>query len=273
MGMSINTNTAALTAANNLQRASKDYGTATERLSSGMRINSAKDDAAGLAIATKMDSQIRGMQVAVRNANDGISLGQTAESYISAIQENMQRMREIGVQAQNGSLTTSDQGQLDKEFQQLTEEITRTVNDANFNGVKLFDGSTATMNFQIGAGTTANDQITVNNVDLTALNTVTGLDVTSAANAKAAVTALDADLATVVSQRSVFGAVQSRFESISSTLNSSITNLSAAKGRIVDADFAQETMKMTRSNILQQAGTAMLSQTNQAPNQVLQLLR
>ena len=273
MGMSINTNNAALTASYNLQRSSAAYGEATQRLSSGMRINSAKDDAAGLAIASKMDSQIRGMNVAMRNANDGISLGQTAESYLGTIQESMQRMREIGVQAQNGTLTTADQGQLDKEFQQLTQEITRTVNDANFNGVKLFDGSTATMNFQIGAGTTANDQISVNNVDLTALNTVGGLDVTSAANAKAAVTALDADLATVVGQRSVFGAVQSRFESVVNNLSAATTNLQAAKGRIMDADFAQETMKMTRSNILQQAGTTMLSQTNQTPNNVLQLLR
>lgn len=276
MAIGINTNMAAIGAANNLRKSQGIGAEAMARLSSGLRINSAKDDAAGLAISTRMDSQIRGMNAAVRNANDGISLGQTAEAGLGTVQDSLQRMRELAVQSRNGTLKAEDRTALNKEFTELASEVKRTADTANFNGVNLFDGSSTSFDIQVGAGTTANDRITVNTTDLTTLasyDTVAPLDITTTAGADAAITALDADLATVTGQRATFGAVQSRFESVVNSLTSNISNLEAAKGRIVDADFAVETQKMTRASILQQAGTAMLAQANQQPQAVLQLLR
>lgn len=276
MAIGINTNMAAIGAANNLRKSQGIGAEAMARLSSGLRINSAKDDAAGLAISTRMDSQIRGMNAAVRNANDGISLGQTAEAGLGTVQDSLQRMRELAVQSRNGTLKAEDRTALNKEFTELASEVKRTADTANFNGVNLFDGSSPSFDIQVGAGTTANDRITVTTTNLTTLNsynTTTPLSITTTAGADAAITALDADLATVTGQRATFGAVQSRFESVVNGLTSSISNLEAAKGRIVDADFAVETQKMTRASILQQAGTAMLAQANQQPQAVLQLLR
>lgn len=276
MAIGINTNMAAIGAANNLRKSQGIGAEAMARLSSGLRINSAKDDAAGLAISTRMDSQIRGMNAAVRNANDGISLGQTAEAGLGTVQDSLQRMRELAVQSRNGTLKAEDRTALNKEFTELASEVKRTADTANFNGVNLFDGSSTSFDIQVGAGTTANNRITVTTANLTTLNsynTTTPLNITTTAGADAAITALDTDLATVTGQRATFGAVQSRFESVVNGLTSSISNLEAAKGRIVDADFAVETQKMTRASILQQAGTAMLAQANQQPQAVLQLLR
>jgi len=272
MPIGINTNVSAMNAATQLMRTQASQAVSTARLSSGLRINSAKDDAAGLAIATRMESQIRGMNTAIRNANDGISLGQTAEGVLNVVQDNLQRMREIGVQSKSGALTTQDRGQLDKEFQQLSLEVKRSVDAANFNGLKMFDGTQTAFTIQVGAGTSANDTIDITTSDLTTLGGYSGLDVTDAANSEAAIDALDADLEEVNSMRSTMGAYQTRFESVIAGLTNSVTNLEASKGRITDADFAKETMNLTRSQILAQAGTSMLSQANQQPSSVLKLI-
>lgn len=272
MPIGINTNVSAMNAATQLMRTQASQAVSTARLSSGLRINSAKDDAAGLAIATRMESQIRGMNTAIRNANDGISLGQTAEGVLNVVQDNLQRMREIGVQSKSGALTSQDRGQLDKEFQQLSLEVKRSVDAANFNGLKMFDGTQTSFTIQVGAGTTANDTIDITTSDLTTLGGYDGLDVTTATTSQAAIDALDTDLENVNTMRSTMGAYQTRFESVIAGLTNSVTNLEASKGRITDADFAKETMNLTRSQILAQAGTSMLSQANQQPSSVLKLI-
>lgn len=268
MAIGIATNYNSLNAANQLGKTQSMAATAMERLSSGNRINSAKDDAAGLAVATKMDSQIRGMNMAIRNANDGISLGQTAESYLGSMQESMQRMRELSVQAANGALTDADRAQLDLEYQSLGEEINRTITSASYNDVNLFAGGAA---IDIQVGKDSGDTITIAASAITATLTFGAID--TAAGANTAIGTLDTQMDTVVAERSKFGAVQSRFETVISNLSDAVVNMSAAKGRIMDTDFAAETMNMTKSQILQQAGTAMLAQANQQPNNVLSLLR
>lgn len=268
MAIGIATNYNSLNAANQLGKTQSMAATAMERLSSGNRINSAKDDAAGLAVASKMDTQVRGLNMAIRNANDGISLGQTAESYLGSMQESMQRMRELSVQAANGALTDADRGQLDLEYQQLGSEINRTIAGAKYNDVNLFQGGAA---IDIQVGKDVGDTITIAASAISA--PITFGSIGTAANANTEIAALDTQLESVVSERSKFGAVQSRFETVISNLSDAVVNLSAAKGRIMDTDFAAETMTMTKSQILQQAGTAMLAQANQQPNNVLSLLR
>ena len=276
MGAIINTNLMSLNAQRNLASTQGSLATSIQRLSSGLRVNSAKDDAAGLAIAERMSAQARGMTVAIRNANDGISLSQTAEGALAQIGEMAQRMRELSVQSMNATNGDDDRTHLDAEYQQLAEEITRTIAGTQFNGLAILAGDAGSLQFQVGAGTTANDSITITTTDLSGeatVTAVTGGDVTSVANATTAVDNLDALITTVNAERATYGAVQNRFQTVIATLNVAVENQTAARSRIMDADFASETAALTRAQVLQQAGTAMLSQANAAPQSVLSLLR
>jgi len=278
MALTINTNIAALNAQRNLSTSQGTLETSLRRLSSGMRVSSAKDDAAGLFSIQKMTADIRGLNQAVRNAQDGISLGQTGEGAMDQIQAAQQRIREIAVQSANA--TVEDRTGLQAEVDQLTQEISRVVATTQFNGTQLLDGTAGTLTFQIGQDGTASNQISVSGVDLTGLNTynatltATGtVDVSTAAAASAAIASVDTDIDGVSTNRATFGAVQNRFESVVVNLTTYSENLSAARGRIQDADFAKETANLTRSQILQQAGVAILAQANQLPQAALQLLR
>jgi len=379
MALTINTNVASLNAQRNLSSSSMDLATSLQRLSSGLRINSAKDDAAGLAISERMTTQIRGMNVAMRNANDGVSLAQTAEGSLDSVSSALQRIRELSVQSANATNSASDRAALDAEAQQLKSEIDRVATQTNFNGVKLLDGSFINQSFQVGAnsgetisvnsivnaqstnlGTTTTaavtgvaataftaitaGDLTINTVSVggvaadtsateraagirdainsiadqtgvyatndtattvsltstnaivvglaaastatlattgltaatTATATTTGfstLDLSTVAGANTAIVSMDAALEAVNTARADLGAIQTRFESVVSNLAINSENTSAARGRIRDADFAAETASLSRNQILQQAGTAMLAQANQLPQNVLSLLR
>jgi len=266
MASVINTNISSLNTQRNLAASQSSLNTSLQRLSSGLRINSSKDDAAGLAIATKMDSQIRGQQVAIRNSNDAISFAQTAEGGLAKQTDAIQRMRELAVQSANATNSSSDRVNLDAEYTELKAEVTRLNSSTKFNGSTVF-GSAAKV-YQVGADTS--DTISVTGV--TALTAPTG-SITSVSGATAAITALDTALSTVNTNRAKLGAIQNRFESVVSSLQVSVENQSASKSRIMDADFAAETANLTRGQILQQAGTAMLAQANSLPNGVLALLR
>ncbi|HRO58209.1 MAG TPA: flagellin domain-containing protein [Burkholderiaceae bacterium] len=272
----INTNMFSLNAQRNLGTTQSALAQSIQRLSSGLRVNSAKDDAAGLAIAERMNAQVRGMNVAIRNANDGISLAQTAEGALGKVGDALQRMRELAVQAKNGTNTTNDRANLDAEFQELSDEVERLVEGTSFNGLTLLDGTNGSFNFQVGAGNATTDTITITSSDLSgtvtavgALN-ITGADATSAT---AAITALDTAIGSVTTARSAYGAAQNRFDSAISSLQVSVENQAAARGRIMDTDFAAETANLSRAQVLQQAGMAMLSQANAVPQNVLSLLR
>ena len=314
MAQTINTNMPSLNAQRNLNASQSSLATSMQRLSSGLRVNSAKDDAAGLAIAERMNTQVRGMNVAIRNANDGISFSQTAEGALSKIGDNLQRMRELAVQSRNATNTEGDRSNLQKEFTQLQGEIDRTIKNAKFNDGSLFSSASTTLTFQVGAGTDASDRITVSSAALgggTAASagaalaavkdgTITAPDVqnliatlittnttgsagtgisiggTSAiavTDIDSAINVIDAALTQVNDKRAEFGAIQNRFDAVVANLQVSVENESAARGRIMDADFASETANLSRSQILQQAGTAMLTQANQLPQSVLSLLQ
>ncbi|HMN80650.1 MAG TPA: flagellin [Burkholderiaceae bacterium] len=276
MAQIINTNLPSLNAQRNLSATGSDLAQAVQRLSSGLRVNSAKDDAAGLAIAERMSAQARGMTVAIRNANDGISMAQTAEGALGQVSDMLQRMRELAVQSMNATNGESDRANLDAEFQQLAAEITRTIAGTQFNGLTILGADAGTLTFQVGAGTTANDSLNVTSVDLSAdasVGAVTGGAVTDVTTATDAVNNIDAVLTTINTERANWGAVQNRFEAVIGILQVSAENQTAARSRIMDADFAAETAALTRAQVLQQAGTAMLAQANQIPNSVLQLLR
>ena len=278
MSMSINTNIVSMNAQRNLASSQMSLSTSMQRLSSGLRVNSAADDAAGLAIASRMDAQVRGMDVAARNANDGISMAQTADGAMGQIGDMLQRMRELAVQGANGSNNATDSANLDAEFQQLGAEINRTVGSTSFNGNAILGAAAATcFTFQVGANTTANDSVTVKGVDLSAAasktNIATTKSLTTAANATAAITAIDAAVDEITTQRATWGATQNRFNSIVSTLQVGSQNQASARSRIMDADFAKETSNLSRAQILQQAGNAMVAQANQLPNGVMALLK
>jgi len=286
MAMTINTNVMSLNAQRNTIQNSAAMATTLQRLSSGLRVNSAKDDAAGLAIATRMDTQVRGMNVAIRNANDGISLAQTAEAGMSTITDMLQRMRELAVQAANSTNTTGTGGDIDKlndEYTQLGSEIQRSLGSVQFNGQTLLSGSTD-YTFQVGANSGGTQQITVASGSLNlaggvisavfGTGTASGLSINAhGTNASAVLGAIDNAISAVNTARAKLGAVQSRFENTINFLRSASENQSAAKGRIMDADFASETANLSRTQILQQAGTAMIAQANQVPQNVLSLLR
>ena len=285
MAQIINTNLMSLNAQRNLSATQSALATSVQRLSTGLRVNSAKDDAAGLAIAERMNTQVRGMNVAIRNANDAISLAQTAEGALSKINDMGQRMRELAVQSANATNSESDRANLDAEFQALSAEIKRNLEGTSFNGTKLF-AALATMTFQVGANNATTDQIAVVTTNLTAETSMTDIlggaaggggaaaaDIKNVDKSRGALEKLDKMLATVNAKRAEFGATQNRFEAVIQTLQVSAENQTAARSRIMDADFASETAALTRSQVLQQAGTAMLSQANSLPNNVLSLLR
>jgi len=286
MPQTINTNLSSLNAQRNLNSSQTSLATSMQRLSSGMRVNSAKDDAAGLAIAERMNAQVRGMNVAVRNANDGISLAQTAEGALGKVADSLQRMRELAVQSANASNSNDDKDSLDEEFGQLAQEVQRVLNGTSFNSKNIMAADAGAQSFQIGANTTTNDSITVTTTDMTTDATITavaGTDNTGAGRAvidntadstaiNTVIDGIDAALDTVNSQRATFGATQSRFDAVISNLQISVENQTAARARIMDADFAAETANLSRAQILQQAGNAMIAQANQLPQQVLKLL-
>ena len=286
MSTSINTNIASLNAQRNLSTSALSLTTSMQRLSSGLRVNSAKDDAAGLAIAERMDTQTRGMNVAIRNSNDAISMAQTAEGALGAITNNLQRMRELAVQAANGTNSTSDRNSLNNEYLQLARESARTLGGTQFNGQNIL-ATSLTSTFQVGANTDTNlDQIRITAFNWTTLASITsavgaavGTDPSVAVSgsdgsfALAAITALDQAITSINDQRAVFGAVQNRFDNVVNNLMVATENQTAARSRIMDADYATETANLSRSQILQQAGNAMLAQANQLPQQVLALLQ
>lgn len=274
MASTINTNLVSLNAQRNLGASQSSLATSMQRLSSGLRVNSAKDDAAGLAIANRMDAQVRGMNVAIRNANDGISLAQTAEGAIGKVSDMLQRMRELAVQSANATNGAADRTNLDAEFQQLGAEITRTISSTKFNGTAILAGGAGAQVFQVGANN--GDTVTITTTDLSAAATitaVTGGGITTAALSNTALTNIDAALTTVNAERATYGAAQNRFDTIVSTLQVASENQSASRSRIMDADFAQETANLSRAQVLQQAGNAMVAQANQLPQGVLALLK
>ena len=275
MALTVNTNVASLNVQKNLNRASDALSTSMTRLSSGLKINSAKDDAAGLQIATRMTSQVRGQTMAIKNANDGISIAQTAEGALQESSNILQRMRELAVQSRNGSNATSDQAALNKEYQQMSLELTRISDNTNLNGKKLLDGSNTTITLQVGYNTAADDKIDLNlgtgfsATDL-ALNAT---DLTNAANSDASIVAIDAALTTINTTRADLGASQNRLTSTIANLQNINENASAALGRVQDTDFAAETAQLTKQQTLQQASTSILAQANQLPSAVLKLLQ
>lgn len=273
----INTNIPSLNAQKNLNQSQGSLNTALQRLSSGLRVNSAKDDAAGLAIATRMTAQGRGMAVAIRNANDGISLAQTAESALGQIKDHLLRMRDLAVQSANASNTSGDRNQLQKEFSELQAEITRIYQQTSFNGQKILDANAGTNTFQVGANSGETVDVITSPISATAVSALAASALAiSGANGSAmgsAIDAIDQAINDLSTQRSIYGAAQSRFEGVISMLQVSRENQEAAASRIMDADYAAETAALTRGQILQQAGVAMLAQANALPNNVLSLLR
>ncbi|OYW44805.1 MAG: flagellin [Sphingomonadales bacterium 32-68-7] len=283
----INTNVSALRATNAANSAEKSLGVAMERLSTGKRINSAKDDAAGLAIATTMTAQVRGMSQAVRNANDGISLAQTAEGALSEVTNMLLRIRELATQAASATYSATDQANLQIEVADLTTQLVSILDNTKFNGVAMFEtgatAPTAAQNFAIQVGANEGDTIVVSksHVDKTNLNNtastgfkVDGADAaTGRTNAGDTITNVDTALTTITSARAQLGAAQSRLESAVNNLNNNVVNLTEARSRIEDTDYSAESTKLAKAQILTQASTAMLAQANQSQQNVLTLLR
>lgn len=272
MALVINQNVAAINAHRNLVLTGMDMSKAMERLSSGLRINRAADDAAGLAISEKLRSQVRGLNQAVRNAQDGISLIQTTEGALNETHSILQRMRELAIQAANGIYTTEDLANIDAEYQQLINEIDRISQNTEFNTKKVLDGSITGVDFQVGANENQTISVTLAKVDSAAL-TLTGTNIKDASAAQNAIAALATAINSVSNTRANLGAVQNRLEHTIANLGVAAENLTASESRIRDADMGQEMVNFTRAQILQQAGTAMLAQANVAPQAVLQLLR
>lgn len=275
----VNTNMLSLNAQNNLSRTDSALKTAMERLSSGLRVNSSKDDAAGLAIANRMTSQIRGMTVAQRNANDGISLAQVADGSLSTVTDTLLRMRDLAVQAANdGGLASGDKDKLQVEYGSLRAEIDRIIDNTDFNGKQILAGSlSGGATFQVGYGTAADDRITISVADVAGLSGMTS--VLTSANSiggtgapSTVMKAIDVALIKIDDIRAELGAIQNRFTATIGNLANAIENQTAARSRIMDADFAIETANLSRAQILQQAGTAVLAQANTAPQSVLSLL-
>ena len=268
MALSVNSNIASLNSQRQLANSTNDLNTSYERLSSGKRINSAKDDSAGLQISSRLTSQINGLNQASRNANDGISLAQTAEGALDEVTSTLQRMRTLAVQSANGSNSTADRTALDTEFTELEAEITRIASQTSFGGVALLDG-TYSAEFQVGAD--ANQVISVSMAtDFSGVGTAGS--VTTAANAQTAIAALDTALATTTSARSDLGSKQNRFSSAIRSNDNTAQNVSASRSRIEDTDYAKESAIMARNSVLQQASSSMLAQANQQPQIALSLL-
>lgn len=275
MPLVIQTNVASMQAQKNLNKTQSALSQSFNRLSSGLRINSAKDDAAGLAISESMQSQVRSFTVAERNANDGISMAQTAEGALGEITGILGRMRELAMQGSNGSLTSDDRDYLNTEFSQLKEEVQRIQDSTEFNGQALIATGTTEVQYQIGLDDEGTDQISITfgGLDLGDLVTSTGVDGAGATSSLSALGTIDGALTTVSTERAKFGAAMNRLESTTSSLQTIRLNVSAANSRIRDVDVAQETATMSRNQVLQQAGAAVLSQANSAPTLALGLLR
>ena len=281
MPQTINTNLTSLNAQRNLNQSQMSLSVSMQRLSSGLRVNSAKDDAAGLAIAERMNTQVRGMAVAMRNANDGISMSQVAEGALSKVGDALQRMRELALQSRNATNSISDKDSLNKEYLELQKEISRVISGTAFNNKHILGAEGTTFTFQIGANTTDDDVVRIRFENLASQTDVSAAMVSTAnIGSMAGITALasvidgiDAALDVINNTRATFGATQSRFEAIIANLQVGVENQSAARSRIMDADYAAETASMSRANILQQAGNAMVAQANQLPQQVLSLLK
>ncbi|CAM3849929.1 Lateral flagellin [Pseudomonas reidholzensis] len=282
MALTVNTNTTSLNVQKNLNRATDALSTSMTRLSSGLKINSAKDDAAGLQIANKMTSQIRGQTMAIKNANDGISIAQTAEGAMQEQTNILQRMRELAIQSRNDTNSAEDREALDKEFQSMASELTRIADSTQLNGKNLLDGSASTMTFQVGSNTGGVNQITINlsqKFDATSLGVTSGINIQGSSstlaetNFSAAVGAIDDALAIINSNRADLGASQNRLTSTINNLQNINENAEAARGRVQDTDFASETAQLTKQQTLQQASTSVLAQANQLPSAVLKLLQ
>lgn len=275
MGLRIYNNTEAMNAHRVLSNTNSQVSKSMERLASGLRINRAADDAAGLAVSEVMRSQIRGMGVASRNAQDGVSMVQVADGALGNVGDMLQRLRDLAVQASNGTLTDAQRLNLDAEVQQIVTEINKTGTDTEFNGIKILAGSVATaaaaVTLQVGANGNQTIAFTVSTVSASDLG-ISGIAVSTAASATAAIASLDSAIRTVTTNRATLGAIQNRLEHTINRLGLTSENLQAAESRIRDADMAAEMIEFTRNQILQQSGTAMLAQANQAPQSVLQLL-
>ncbi|MCE5982445.1 MULTISPECIES: flagellin domain-containing protein [unclassified Pseudomonas] len=281
MALTVNTNTTSLGVQKNLNRASDALSTSMSRLSSGLKINSAKDDAAGLQIATRMTSQIRGQTMAIKNANDGISIAQTAEGAMQEQTNILQRMRELALQSRNDSNDSTNRDSLNKEFGQMAAELTRIAQSTQLNGKNLLDGSASVMTFQVGSNTGTENQIKLDlsgkflasDLGITAAITIAGSDsATAEANFSSAMAAIASALDTIGTKRADLGAVQNRMTSTINNLQNINENAEAARGRVQDTDFAAETAQMTKQQTLQQASTSVLAQANQLPSAVLKLL-
>jgi flagellin len=270
MGLRVNTNIFAQTAQRNLSAVSERLGGNFARLSSGLRIASASDDAAGLGISERMRSQVRGLSQAGRNAQDGISLAQTAEGALNEVSNNLVRMRELAVQAANGTLTTADRSVIDTEFQALDDEINRIAGDTQFNGVNLLNAS-GNVAIQVGLDTGETINVGTQNVTSTGL-AIGSLSTTSAANASTALAALDTAINSVATSRGSLGSSVNRLNSTFRSIQNTREGLSAAESRIRDVDVAQETADLTRNSILQQAAVSILAQANQQPQLALSLI-
>ena len=272
----VNTNIMSINTQRSLSSAQSGLSTAIERLSSGMRINSAKDDSAGLAIAKRLGAQVSGLNVAERNAADGISMAQTAEGAMVEVGDMMNRMRDLAVQSANGTNTTSDMANLNAEFQALNAEIKRTFESTEFNGKNILDDNALGFSLQVGANNSANNRIDLKTQDMNSLSQMTKMSagaITSQANAQAAITLMDTAIDYITTERGKLGAVMNRLGHTINNLQNSAENQAAAASRITDADFAKESAKLSRQQVLSQAATSMLSQANAAPQSVLGLLR
>lgn len=268
-------NIMSLNAQRNLNNNTMGLSNAMERLSSGLRVNSAKDDAAGLAVAARMSTQARGMNVAIRNASDAVSMVRTADGGLQQVSDTLQRMRELAVQSANGTYEDDDRELLGKEYEALAEELERIIDVTKFNNISVLSDA-ADIDFQVGANNEDEDKIEVKFIDVSAetgVAAVIGGDIDTAATALTAIDNIDDALDEVNEQRAVFGAAMNRFEATITNLRNASENQTAAMSRIMDADFAAETAALTKGQVLQQAGVAILAQANQAPQAVLGLLR
>jgi flagellin len=275
MALVINTNIASLEAQRNLAHSQTALATTFQKLSSGMRINTAADDASGLAISENMQAQIRSFGSAERNANNAVSMAQVAEGALGQMSNILSRMRELSVQGANGDLTATDRGYMNTEFTSLRDEIDRMVQSTKFNGKDLLSGPTVSIDFQVGINNTAADKIAVDfgNMTIQALGIASsGVDGADATNSLASISAVDAAIANVSARRADYGAVMNRLQLTVANTQSMRTNLSAANSRIRDVDVAEETASMARSQVLSQAGVSVLSQANQGPQLALKLL-
>lgn len=272
--MRINTNVPSLAGTHALTRNNNALNVNFQRLSTGLRINRAADDSAGLGVSEALRSQVRGLNQAMRNANDGISIIQTAEGALNEVHNNLQRLRELAVQAASDTLQATERAYVSTEASAIIQEINRTANAAQFNGIQLLDGSNSSIAVHVGSGTsTINDQITLTLAASTASDLgLAAVNMTTANNARAAIDILDAAIGSVSQNRATMGAIQNRLSSAINSISAAVENLTAAESQIRDADFAEETAQMSKNQVLQQSGISVLAQANQTPQQILKLL-